>query len=82
MRFGKPVFISNNTSLPEVGGEHAFYWDHYEPEYMAQVLREGMTKVTERPAYYRDWYVERAEGFNWNDTAQKYLEVYKTILNA
>ena len=29
MRFGKPVFLSNNTSLPEIGGAHAFFWDHF-----------------------------------------------------
>jgi glycosyltransferase involved in cell wall biosynthesis len=26
MKFGKPTFISNNTSLPEIGGELSFYW--------------------------------------------------------
>jgi len=24
MTFGKPVFLSNKTSLPEIGGSHAF----------------------------------------------------------
>jgi glycosyltransferase involved in cell wall biosynthesis len=28
MHFGKPVFLSNKTSLPEVGGKHAYYWDN------------------------------------------------------
>jgi hypothetical protein len=33
MHFGKPVFLSNKTSLPEVGGKHAYYWDNFDPEY-------------------------------------------------
>jgi len=34
MRFGKPVFLSNLTSLPEIGGKEAYYWENFEPEYM------------------------------------------------
>ena len=44
MAFGKPIFISNNTSLPEIGGEHSFYWDNHSPEHMAEVLVQGMKK--------------------------------------
>jgi glycosyltransferase involved in cell wall biosynthesis len=80
MRFGKPVFISNNTSLPEIGGEHSFYWDQYNPEYMAQVVRNGMEKYKDNPSFYKDWYVARAQSFSWDRTAKKYLEVYQSIL--
>lgn len=80
MRFGKPVFISNNTSLPEVGGEHAFYWDHYEPEYMAKVLQQGMKAYAGRPDFYSNWYTERALQFDWKRTAEQYLKVYQHIL--
>lgn len=34
MHFGKPVFLSRLTSLPEIGGEAACYWDDFEPEHM------------------------------------------------
>lgn len=80
MRFGKPVFLSNSTSLPEIGGEQSFYWDHYEPAYMAKVLNEGMDTFYAHQATYEDWYIARAKSFNWTQTAQQYLDVYKTIL--
>lgn len=80
MRFGKPVFISNNTSLPEIGGEHSFYWDYYEPDYMARILSEGMEKYNSNPTFYKDWYVTRAKSFNWESTAKLYLKVYHSIL--
>lgn len=80
MRFGKPVFISNNTSLPEIGGEHSFYWDQYEPEYMAKVLLKGMEKYKSNVSFYKDWYVARAKSFSWDSTAKLYLEVYQSIL--
>ena len=80
MRFGKPVFLSNNTSLPEIGGEHSFFWDHYEPEYMAKVLKDGMEKFKNNKSFYEDWYTVRAQSFNWKTTAEKYIEIYKSLL--
>ncbi len=80
MRFGKPVFISNNTSLPEIGGEHSFYWDNYEPEYMAKVVEDGMKKFNSNKVFYEDWYVERAKSFSWESTAKLYIEVYKSLI--
>ena len=82
MRFGKPVFISNNTSLPEVGGEHAFYWDRFDHEYMVDVFVKGMEKFNADREFYESWYVERAKSFNWISTAEQYLEVYRSILNS
>ena len=80
MRFGKPIFISNNTSLPEIGGEHSFYWDQYESQYMAQVFKNGMEKYKTNPQFYEDWYITRAKSFSWESTAKQYLDVYKSIL--
>jgi glycosyltransferase involved in cell wall biosynthesis len=42
MYHGKPVFISDKTSLPEVGGDAAYYFRNFEPEYMQEVFKEGM----------------------------------------
>jgi glycosyltransferase involved in cell wall biosynthesis len=81
MRFGKPVFLSNNTSLPEIGGENAFYWDHFNPEYMAAVVVQGMEKFHKDRSYFEAWYINRSKEFNWERTAQKYLEVYRQLIN-
>ena len=81
MRFGKPVFISRNTSLPEIGGEHSFYWEYYDPEYMAATLTEGIQKYSANREFYENWYVTRAQSFNWDSTAKLYLRVYHSILN-
>ncbi len=81
MRFGKPVFVSNNTSLPEIGGEHSFYWDHYDPEYMANTLKLGMARFHNAQEFYENWYIERAKSFSWDTTAKQYLDVYRKLLN-
>ena len=65
MRFGKPVFLSNNTSLPEIGGEQSFYWDHYDPEYMANSVTSGLDTFYEHQNKYETWYIARAKSFNW-----------------
>jgi hypothetical protein len=45
MAFGKPVFLSTYTSLPEIGGDKAFYFDSFEPQLMAQLYQEKWTFI-------------------------------------
>lgn len=80
MRFGKPVFLSNNTSLPEIGGKHAFYWDNYEPNYMATILKEGLNIFNKNKGELSQKYINHAKSFNWNETAKQYINVYKSVL--
>lgn len=81
MKFGKPVFISNNTSLPEIGGEFAFYWDNYDAEYMSAVLHNGMQTYLNDKENYSQILKKRADAFNWSDSAKAYIEVYKSLVN-
>jgi len=78
-RFGKPVFISNNTSLPEVGGTHAFYWDQYDPEYMATILQEGLAMYFKNQEALSKAYIEHTKQFSWARAAQHYIDVYKSL---
>lgn len=80
MLFGKPVFTSNNTSLPEVGGEEAIYWDNYEPEYMAKVLLSGLENFRKNKETITPKLIARAKQFSWDTAAKQYTEVYKSLL--
>ena len=80
MRFGKPAFISNNTSLPEVGGDLAFYWDHYDPAYMASIVKNGLRDFENDKTTLEKKYVEHSQQFCWNKAAQQYINVYREIL--
>ena len=80
MRFGKPVFTGNNTSLPEIGGTIARYWEHYDPDYMATALREGLQIIQEDLETYKMQAIARANSFSWDTAASRYLEVYKELL--
>ncbi|WP_127845097.1 glycosyltransferase family 4 protein [Psychroflexus aestuariivivens] len=80
MRFKKPVFISNNTSLPEIGGELAFYWNNYDPIYMAKVFEEGMEKFLENKSVFENKLLTHSQQFSWKKAAESYCQVYNELL--
>ena len=78
MYHGKPVFISDKTSLPEVGGDAAYYFKNFEPAYMRQVFKEGMKEyVLTNPS---EKIKQQAAKFKWDKCAAEYIDVYKQLL--
>lgn len=77
MMFGKPLFLSHRTSLPEVGGNAAFYFTSFDPEYMQRVFKEGMQRYhqTNMSAAI----MERGKEFDWQKSAAQYLDVYQSL---
>lgn len=78
MQFGKPVFLSNKTSLPEVGGEHAFYFNDFDPEHMQETFHHGLNKYDEEP-WLADLIKTQAIKFSWEKTAAQYLQIYREL---
>ena len=78
MRFGKPVFLSTFTSLPEIGGDAAFYWDNFEPDYMKEKLFECLHQFSQNKEFYTKKLIARATFFSWDKAAKSYLELYKS----
>ena len=78
MHFGKPVFLSTETSMPEIGGKEAYYFENFEPQYMRQKFIESMNRYeTTAP---QEKIKARAALFNWEIAAREYVEVYKKLL--
>jgi glycosyltransferase involved in cell wall biosynthesis len=77
MMFDKPVFLSKLTSLPEIGGDAAFYWDNFDPIYMRDFLFESLSDFNTNPKKYLDKIRARARFFSWEKAANQYLELYK-----
>ncbi|MDR1503135.1 MAG: glycosyltransferase [Prevotella sp.] len=44
MLFGKPVFSSRYTSLPEVGNKYAFFWDNFDAKHMKEVVEKNLNR--------------------------------------
>lgn len=80
MKFGKPVFLSDKTSLPEIGGDVAYYWKNFDPKTMKKVLFSGLDDFENNRAEKEKALVERATFFNWKKAAKQYSEVYKSLL--
>lgn len=78
MYHGKPVFISDRTSLPEVGGDAAYYFHSFEPGAMQKVFTDGMHDYSVNLPLNK--IRQRAEQFRWSVAAAKYLEVYRRLL--
>jgi glycosyltransferase involved in cell wall biosynthesis len=78
MHFGKPVFLSRYTSLPEIGGEAAYYFDSFDPMHMQQVFNNGLVDFSNKDR--SNEMVEQANKFSWNKAAQEYLKLYKECI--
>lgn len=79
MSFGKPVFMTACTSLPEVGGAFGFYWESFDADHMHRVFVEGMKTVAASPDFY-DASVAHANQFSWQAAAKRYVQVYEEVL--
>jgi glycosyltransferase involved in cell wall biosynthesis len=77
MYFGKPVFISNATSLPEIGGDVAYIFSDFDPQNMQAIFEAGMNdfNLQNKSAAVS----ARAAQFNWNEAAAAYLTIYQQI---
>ena len=80
MAYGKPVFLSRHTCLPEIGGEQAYYFNtDFNRPLMQEEFRQGLDD------YYRHEQ-ERAEAikahalqFSWAHAARQYLDIYREM---
>ena len=77
MQFGKPLFLSSLTSLPEIGGEDAFYFRTFYPDHMQSVFELGMERYHKEQL--ADSIRNRAKNYDWNEKAAQYLNIYRSI---
>lgn len=71
---GVPVAVSNNSSLPEVGGEAAIYFDPSKRE----EIKQAIWKVLSDPKLAEDMVnrgYKRLKDFSWEKCARETLEV-------
>lgn len=80
MQFGTPVFLSNKSALPEVGGSLAYYWDNFDAEYMAKTIKDGLTSFNQNSETNANALKAYAASYSWDKTAQAYIEVYNKLL--
>jgi glycosyltransferase involved in cell wall biosynthesis len=75
---GCPVIVSNVSSLPEVAGDAAAYFDPYDTVSMNEMVLkvtydEGLRKKLREKGF------ERLKMFSWGKTAEQTKEVYRRV---
>lgn len=80
MRFGKPVLLSRTTSLPEIGGDIAFYLDNFEKETVALATDRALSETDSNPEL-STLSRQRAELFSWENAAIQYMDLYKKMVD-
>lgn len=75
---GCPVIASNVSSIPEVGGNAALYFDPMNSNQIAQLIQTVI-----RDAKLRDGLVnigfERIKLFTWTNAARNFMKIYKML---
>lgn len=80
MYFGKPVFLSALTALPEIGGSLAYYFADFDEESMRMVYTKGMEHFLQNKTVLAAKSKEHAASFDWSETAKKCLAFYEQVL--
>ena len=77
MSCGKPLFLSDRTALPEIGGDVSFYFHDFNAEHVRQVFHDGMELYNANGL--RKKIKARSYNFNWHTAAREYLDVYRSL---
>ena len=80
MQYYKPIFSSDHSSLPEVGGDCVFYLDHdFEPRALQKNLEDGLSAFA-AGKISREAMQERFLSFSWEKAARNYWKIYQEML--
>lgn len=77
---GCPVIASNVTSIPEVGGDAALYFDPLDESDILETLLRVLSD-TQLRCSLKELGLARAKQFSWDDTARKTMDVYRECLS-
>ncbi|MBN1288975.1 MAG: glycosyltransferase family 4 protein [Actinobacteria bacterium] len=79
MSCGSPVACSNVTSIPEVAGDAALYFDPTNVREMATSIESGLTDEKLRNRC-RQRGLERASSFSWRKFASELLQLFNDVM--
>jgi glycosyltransferase involved in cell wall biosynthesis len=80
MACGTPVLCSQTSSLPELGGDAAVYFDPYDVQAMAEAIR-AVWLDDERRATMAEAGQRQASRFSWDRAAEETLAVYEQFVH-
>ncbi len=78
MHMGCPVTCSKTTSLPEIAGEAALYFDPEAPEQIADAMHTLATDEKTRRHFILTG-KDQIQKYSWEETARKTLQVFRDV---
>lgn len=77
MHFEKPLFLSKESSLPEIAGDLAYYFDSFEPIEMQKVFKMGLTHYRSKNSHVEA--SDHAKKFSWDNVSNDYQKLYLNL---
>lgn len=81
MSVGKPAFLSSLTSLPEIGGDAAYFFESFDGEAMVATVRRGLADFDAHPERAGQLRAHAAK-FSWARAARDYWALYDEVLQS
>ena len=81
MKCGAPVIVGNRTSIPEVVGDAAIALDPYNEVEISSAIEQVVNDSGLRDKLRFKGF-ERAQQFDWQETARRTLSVYEEVVHA
>lgn len=79
MNFGKPIFLSKHTSLPEIGKDYCYYFNYdFDREEMQKEFKEGLDDFEKHGNPQR--IIEYSKSFSWEKAAKEYWDIYEKLM--
>ncbi len=79
MASGTAVLCADRSSMPEIAGGAALYFDPGDPRSIAEVVRRLLGSAALRRELAREG-LARAKNFRWERTARETLRIYREVL--
>jgi glycosyltransferase involved in cell wall biosynthesis len=79
MSFGKPVISSDKTSLKEIDSNHVFFLKNFQPEHIAEKIREAIDSYKKNPKMVTE-NENYAKGFTYDNHMASYISIYRELL--
>ncbi len=78
--FQKPLLLSNASSLPEVAGEAAIYFDPQQPQQIAQAISHAFAMDEKEQQEWINKGRKRLQKFSWQQTADQINRIIEDLL--
>ena len=77
MSVGKPLFLSHQTALPEIGGNVAFYFRNFSETHMEETFSTGMQQYIR--LNMQEDIIKKGKEYCWDHAAKEYLKTYRSL---